>query len=161
MGCLDFSGREPHHDHQGNPDGLRESLWGRGKTTLCAYGELIQDSRACVLPQHKEKIPRDVRPSAFILCWTPGLPKGRGRSTALVLEGIYDQLGIFYKRVAEQLERVQRPSKMKTEEKPEAAGQEMSDPEEGTSPEVRQGAGSPPAVGFVEAGGDVAQEPAR
>lgn len=76
--------------------GWRLSSQGRIKDLKEQIDSLLWDNNG-------EKVPKDASPRSFSLQWTIGLPKGKGRSTAPVLEGIAQGVENFYRRVVEGL----------------------------------------------------------
>jgi len=69
-----------------------------------------------------QRVPREASPRSFSLDWTMGLPRGKGRSTAPVLEGVAQGVVDFYKRVVEGLRPYVPRAPQLPEEKPEAEG---------------------------------------
>jgi hypothetical protein len=73
---------------------------------LCSRSELPEALAdvTCLMRDHsRQPIPKDALPKRFVLEWTVGLQKGRGRSTAPVLDGISKSLERFYRDVVEGL----------------------------------------------------------
>ena len=81
-----------------------EVEWDRGRlVSQGRLGDVLADSSCLMRDSNRLPIPRDAVPRRYALEWTTSLPKGKGRSTARVLEGISASLEEFYKRVVEGL----------------------------------------------------------
>ena len=86
------------------PDLLVEVQWEQPRLRSQArIQDALQDTSKLMKDGHGHTIPKDSNPKTFLLEWTISLPKGRGKSTAPVLEGILDNLEEFYGRVVEGL----------------------------------------------------------
>ena len=103
----------------------RRDAWSQGRIK-----ELQVDTDILLRDNNGQTMPREASPRSFSLDWTTGLPKGKGRSTAPVLEGIAHGVVEFYKGVVEDL----RPYVPRAPQLPE------DQPESETTP-------SPPAAG--------------
>ncbi len=66
-------------------------------------GELKGNIDPLLSDSYGQKVPPEASPRSFSLEWTIGLRRGKGRSTAPVLEGVAQAVEDFYKRVVEGL----------------------------------------------------------
>ena len=86
------------------PDLLVKVQWEQSRLQSQArIQDALLDNSKLMKDRHGHPIPKDSNPKTFLLEWTVSLPKGRGKSTAPVLEGILDYLEEFYRRVVEGL----------------------------------------------------------
>ena len=84
-------------------------------------------------------VPRNVNPKMFFLTWTTSLRKSRGRSTEPVLEGISDNLEIFYGEVVQKLSAYVPPAPKlprKSEATETVENDQPSKPTANTQPDV-------------------------
>ena len=86
------------------PDLLFKVTWDRGKQQSQArVVEALADASALHRDGHGQPVATDAFPKLFSLEWTRPLSKGRGRSTAPILEDVLQNLERFYKQVVEGL----------------------------------------------------------
>lgn len=77
--------------------------WGWGLVSQGRICDLKEQIESLLWDNNGQNLPDKGSPCSFSLKWTLGLPTGKGRSTAPVLEGIARGVEDFYKRVAEGL----------------------------------------------------------
>lgn len=75
--------------------------WGWRLSSQGQISDLKEKIDGLLWDNNGQQVPREATPRSFSLQWTKGLPKGKGRSTAPVLEGIAQRLEEFYGRVVE------------------------------------------------------------
>jgi hypothetical protein len=86
------------------PDDLVVQVhWGWGLSSQARIKDLKEQIDSLLWDSNGQKVPQEALPRSFSLKWTIALPKGKGRSTAPVLEGIAEGGDDFYKRVVEGL----------------------------------------------------------
>ncbi len=104
------------------PDDLAVKVhWDRRRTWSQGRVEDLRDDIDVLLrDSYGQKVPGEASPRSFSLEWTMGLPRGKGRSTAPVLEGIAQGVEDFYKRVVEGLRPYVPPAPQLPKEEPEA-----------------------------------------
>jgi hypothetical protein len=92
----------------------------RGMTTQAKLREALDDPSVLMRDATAAPIPGERMPRSFLLEQTVALAKGRGRSTAPVLEGIARGVEGFYRNVVEGLQRYvpRAPRLAQTEERP-------------------------------------------
>ena len=85
-------------------DMLVTAHWDQRKLSSQArVRDLKENSDLLLQDSYGHMLPKEASPRLFSLDWTIALPKGKGRSTAPVLEGIAQTVEEFYKRVVEGL----------------------------------------------------------
>ncbi len=103
----------------------RRKLWSQGRIS-----ELDKEIDTLLRDNNGEMIPRDSLPRAFSLEWTTRLTKGRGRSTAPVLEGVARGIEDFYGRVVEGLQRYVPRAPQLPPEQPRVKDEDADTPSE-------------------------------
>jgi hypothetical protein len=83
------------------PDDLMVKVhWDNRKVwSQSRIGELRENIDGLIRGSSGEEVPREASPRSFSLEWTIALPRGKGRSSVRVLDGISEGVQEFYKRV--------------------------------------------------------------
>lgn len=87
------------------PSSLQVTVdWSSRNLISCGLAsQLADDASTFLVNRQGVPIPKDVMPRRFLIHWTTSLYRGRGRSTAPVLEGVSRGLEDFYRSVVERL----------------------------------------------------------
>ena len=90
-------------------DGLPSDLvvhvhWDKARITSAGRLTDVREDIGCLLRDpHQRPVPKTAQPRRFSIEWTTGLSKGRGKSTAPILDSIASDLERFYRQVVEVL----------------------------------------------------------
>lgn len=76
----------------------------RGLSTCTQLRDFLQDSEKLLVDRAGVAVPRDANPRSFRIQWTTALPKGQGRSSAPILQGISAGLEAFYHGVVQDIQ---------------------------------------------------------
>ena len=143
------------------PDDLVVQVhWGWRLSSQGRIGDLREQIDSLLWDDNGQKVPGEASPRSFSLRWTVGLPKGKARSTAPVLEGIDRGVEDFYRCVVEGL----RPCVPKAPQMPKEQPKKEDVADVGSAKQPGSGAAAPgtpqPAVEPEESGqeGNSAEE---